>query len=411
VKALLKSTNLQWRTFFPLEPTYLHGYMKKEIKDILQAFKVAKEESRQTALATVVHVEGSSYRRPGARMLVEDNGRMTGAISGGCLEGDALRKALFAIHQGQNKLVTYDTLHEDDIEFGVQLGCNGIVHILFEPIDPLQPNHPIALLEKAFAKRKNAVLVTLFSLKNYYGHQPGTCFFYDGESTYSRTEDEALRREMEEDAKATLQNQTPLLKPFGENGLTGFVELLKPPVSLMIVGAGNDALPVVEIASALGWQTTVIDGRPSHANALRFPKAGNILVGKPQEIIGHLQVDEQTAIVMMTHNYNYDLALLPLLLQKGCSYIGMLGPKKRLERMLYELGEQGFTPTTEQRAMLYGPTGLDIGAEAAEEIALSVLAEIKAVLSNREGRSLRNRAESIHAHSEKSTNKIKKDAA
>ena len=113
--------------------------MTKEIKDILQAFKAANAAGRQTALATVVQVEGSSYRRPGARMLVEDNGRMTGAISGGCLEGDALRKALLAIHQGQNKLVTYDTLHEDDIEFGVQLGCNGIVHILFEPIDPSQP--------------------------------------------------------------------------------------------------------------------------------------------------------------------------------------------------------------------------------------------------------------------------------
>src|SRR5688500_8385204 len=109
--------------------------MTKEIENIITAFEEAKKQRRQTALATVVHVEGSSYRRPGARMLVEDNGRLTGAISGGCLEGDALRKALLAITQKQNKLVTYNTLDDDDVQFGVQLGCNGIVHILFEPID------------------------------------------------------------------------------------------------------------------------------------------------------------------------------------------------------------------------------------------------------------------------------------
>jgi xanthine dehydrogenase accessory factor len=385
--------------------------MTKEISDILQAFEAAQKSGRQTALATVVHVEGSSYRRPGARMLVEDNGRMTGAISGGCLEGDALRKALLAIHQGQNKLVTYDTLNEDDIEFGVQLGCNGIVHILFEPINPSQPDHPIALLEKAFVERRDAVLVTLFSLKNYYGPQPGTCFFYDGENTFSRSEDENLRGQMEKDAKAVLLTKTPLLKSYSEEGLNGFVELLKPPVSLLVAGGGNDAMPVVEMASILGWQTTVIDGRPTHANAVRFPKAEKIIVGKPQEVIGQIHIDEQTALVLMTHNYNYDKALLPLLLQKGCHYIGMLGPRKRLERMLYELGEEGFTITQEQRAMLYGPTGLDIGAEAAEEIALSVLAEIKAVLAKREGAPLRNRTESIHSHSAQVNDKIKTDAA
>src|SRR5215217_3941554 len=112
--------------------------MTKEIKDIVAAFEEAMRAGRKTALATVVHVEGSSYRRPGARMLVEDNGKITGAISGGCLEGDALRKALLAINQQQNKLVTYNTLHDDDVDFGVQLGCNGSVHILFEPFLPTQ---------------------------------------------------------------------------------------------------------------------------------------------------------------------------------------------------------------------------------------------------------------------------------
>ena len=371
--------------------------MTKEIKDILAAFRAAEQNGRQTALATVVHVEGSSYRRPGARMLVEDNGKITGAISGGCLEGDALRKALLAINQKQNKLVTYNTLDADDVEFGVQLGCNGIVHILFEPIDPAQPNHPIALLEQSFTRRKNAVIVTFFSIENYYGRQPGTCFFFDGENSFSRIEDEELFAEVRKDAATVLENQSPLLKQYGSKELTGFVELLKPPVSLVIVGAGNDAMPMANMARLLGWETTIIDGRSTHATAQRFPEAGKIILAKPQEAVEQLAIDEQTAVVLMTHNYNYDLKMLQHLLQKRCSYIGALGPKKRLERMINELKEQGVTLTEEQRAMIYGPTGLDIGAEAAEEIALSVLAEIKAVLAKRNGAFLRNRPEGIHS--------------
>src|ERR1700712_5968017 len=120
----------------------------KEIKDILKAYQEAAAGGKRCAIATVVDVIGSSYRRPGARMLVTDDGRITGAISGGCLEGDAMRRALYAIEQQENTLVTYDTTDEDDLKFGVQLGCNGIVHILFEPVNSADNNNPIELLTK-----------------------------------------------------------------------------------------------------------------------------------------------------------------------------------------------------------------------------------------------------------------------
>src|SRR3984957_1433184 len=149
----------------------------KEVRDIVRAYDLAHREGKQCALATVVHVVGSSYRRPGARMLVTEDGELTGAISGGCLEGDALRKALFAINQQQNKLVTYDTTDEDDVQFGVQLGCNGIVHILFEPIDDTEACHPIRLLRELIGQRGDAVLVTLFS-RDLSVEQPGTCLLY-----------------------------------------------------------------------------------------------------------------------------------------------------------------------------------------------------------------------------------------
>jgi xanthine/CO dehydrogenase XdhC/CoxF family maturation factor len=393
----------QQENFFKVE-------MTKEIGDIIAAFKEAQRQGRQTALATVVHVEGSSYRRPGARMLVEDNGKMTGAISGGCLEGDALRKALLAISQRQNKLVTYNTLDDDDVEFGVQLGCNGIVHILFEPILTNQANNPIALLEKFFLQRKNAVLVTLFSLKNFYGRQPGTCFFFNEVSTYGKIEDKKLETRIKEDAATVLAGKSSLLKQYSDHELSAFVELLQPPVSLIIAGAGNDALPLAEMATVLGWQITVADGRPTHANKQRFSKANKIIAGKPAEVIKQVVIDERTAFVLMTHNYNYDLAMMGLLLQKKCRYIGTLGPKKRLQRMLAELQDQGFTITDEQLSAIYGPTGLDIGAEAAEEIALSVLAEIKAVLEDRQGTFLRDRLYGIHSRSVSVMDETKKEA-
>src|SRR5580704_9210537 len=161
----------------------------KEISDIIRAFEEARRAGRRTALATVVHVDGSSYRRPGARMLVTDEGRLTGAISGGCLEGDALRKALFALSRRTSMLVTYDTMDEDDAKLGVGLGCNGIIQVLFEPIDPDDPSNPIELLKRIAAERQHAVLVTLFSLQEKYGPQPGTRLLLKDTEVITRTKE------------------------------------------------------------------------------------------------------------------------------------------------------------------------------------------------------------------------------
>ncbi|NDC78207.1 MAG: XdhC family protein, partial [Chitinophagia bacterium] len=151
----------------------------KELLSILQAQDRAAKTGLPTALATVVHLEGSSYRRPGARMLVTGEGDTTGAISGGCLEGDALRKALAAIAQGRSKLVTYDTSDEEDASIGVQLGCAGVIQVLFEPIDPSDPDNPVELLRRAASQRGHTVLATLFSLRDRRGPQPGTCLLME----------------------------------------------------------------------------------------------------------------------------------------------------------------------------------------------------------------------------------------
>lgn len=377
----------------------------KEITDIIKSYELALAAGKKMALATVVHVEGSSYRRPGARMLVTDDGQLTGAISGGCLEGDALRKALLAISQQKNKLVTYDTTDENDTTLGVQLGCNGIVHILFEPILPSQPDNPVELLKRIHQKRQNAVLITLFSLRSRTSEQPGTCLLYlekDDIEIHHISDPELLGNLLPEIGSAK-EKEDSFFKEFtikGQN-LTGFIEYLKLPPSLVIVGAGNDTIPLMEMAHILGWEITVADGRTGHATKQRFPKANKVLIARSNEILDHIQPDPRTFFVLMTHNYNYDLALLKQLIQiEACIYVGTLGPKKKLERMFDDLKKEGVEVTAKQREKIYGPVGLDIGAETSEEIALSVLAEIKAVLNGRTGISLREKADPIHSRSD-----------
>ena len=372
----------------------------KEIEDIIHSFKKAQQQNKKTALATVVHVEGSSYRRPGARMLVTEDGELTGAISGGCLEGDALRKALLAINQQQNKLVTYDSMDEEDNTIGIQLGCNGIVHILFEPIDSAKENNPIALLEKATIQSKNSVLTTLFSLSNN-SDQPGTCLFTTGETSFGSITDTTIEKAILQDIEEVFTTGYSIMKSYlqhNEQLVTGFIELIKPPVELVIAGAGNDAFPLVQIASVLGWHVTIVDGRKTHANAMRFPTAKNIIVAKPAEAVNQIVINEQTVFVLMSHNYNYDVAMLQQLVQTNCSYIGVLGPKKKLEKMFTALQDEGIAINAELQQKIYGPVGLDIGAETAEEIALSITAEIKSVLAKKDGASLRNKNGFIHEH-------------
>ncbi|MHB8208935.1 XdhC family protein [Mucilaginibacter sp.] len=368
----------------------------KEIIDIVTAYEQAHKLGKKTALATVVLVEGSAYRRAGARMLITEDGQLTGAISGGCLEGDALRKARMVILQQEALLVTYDTMDDDDAKLGVGLGCNGIIHILIEPIND-ELNNPINLLKNVIATRGYSVLVTLFSIKDRKAHQPGTCLCMTNTDTQIKGlealyyKDQLLR-----DAKEVLEKQSSTVLNY--DGYTAFIECVKPLMSLVIIGAGNDAIPLTKISAILGWNITVIDGRPNYAVSERFPLAKKVLVAKPEQILNNLEINEWTAFVLMTHNYNYEMAFLQKLLPLEVPYIGILGPKKKLDRMLGELEDNGINITQKNMDAIYGPVGLDIGSENSEEIALAIIAEIKAVFSARKGNSLKYKTSFIHSH-------------
>lgn len=365
----------------------------KEVKDIVQAYNIATKAGKQTALATVVHVEGSSYRRAGARMLVTDDGQLTGAISGGCLEGDALRKARLVMAQQKPMLVTYDTTDDDDAKLGVGLGCSGIIHILIEPINNEDNTNPIALFKQFLSKRAPVVLITIFSLNDKQAPQPGTCALLNkNEIITGKFPDATIEEASLIDAKDVLKNGNSLTKTYiYQDKFTCFIELLQPAVSLILVGAGNDTIPITQIAKVLGWQVTVVDGRANYAVAARFPMADKLVIAKPETLLANIVIDQRTVFVLMTHNYNYDMAVIKQLLPLHLPYIGALGPKKRLHRLLNELQDEGTTITDKELENVYGPSGLDIGSENAEEIALSIIAEIQSVLKKRNGAPLKHK--------------------
>ena len=367
-----------------------------ELQRLFLAYDQHRAASRPCALATVVEVLGSAYRRPGARMLVTEDGELTGAISGGCLEGDARQRARRAIFQGEPALVTYDTRDEDDPRHGLGPGCQGVVRILLEPLNFQDDTNPLEIL-RSFAQHPTpAVLATVFAtdttgLKAAVGQR-----LLLNESGVVRGTP-LLAIPLAEAARATLaQGQSRVLDINTEAGpVRALLEVLTPPLRLVVYGAGNDAQPLVRLAASLGWHITVVDGRPNLATTIRFPEAADVHIVPVREL--ETQVPDPLAYhVLLSHNYAYDLAALQTLLDSPAPYIGLLGPRLKAQRLLDELDTAPVHLVQQLRERLHSPIGLDLGSETPEEIALCIVAEIQAQRSGRQGRPLRERAGTVH---------------
>ncbi|MBD2702694.1 XdhC family protein [Spirosoma sp. BT702] len=362
----------------------------KEISRIVDVFEQIDFTQRKAALATVVWVEGSSYRRPGARMLITDDGRWEGAISGGCLEGDALRKARQVMLDGQPIVVTYDTMDDGANSFGVGLGCNGIIDVLIEPIDPTSSENPVTLLKEFTSKRDVRALATVLKSDNE-GLTPGNRFLLTEAA-------EPLPDWLADDMQDVFQVGKPLTKTYWVNSGTVeiFIERIDPGIELIIFGAGYDVIPVAKLARELGWQVTVTDDCIAHLSPKRFPVATCVLYSDRDVVIDKLTITNRTAAVLMSHNFNYDRAVLQALLATETPYIGMLGPGKRFEKMQAEFEKDGLTFSEVQLARVHAPIGLDLGAETPDEIALSIVAEIKAFFAKGRGGFLKHKPGPIH---------------
>jgi len=371
----------------------------RELHAILEAIQESQRTGKTAILATVVQVEGSAYRRPGARMLLTEDGWRAGSVSGGCLESDLLERAWQLTASGDSALVTYDTTEESDSILGVGVGCRGVVRVLLERLAPGRAPDPIGFLKECLRQRQAGALVTVFSREGAVQARVGArlLLYGDGQVT-GDIEDAELATGVEQDARRALQagRSEAKLYPLRAGTAAAFIEVIRPPVPLVVFGAGHDALPMVRLAKELGWHVTVVDARPAYATRGRFPEADDVVVCPPEAIPTRVRLDAETVALVMTHSYLQDQRLLEVLLPSPVRYLGILGPRSRTRRLLSDLGAQGLTWTEGQLERLYAPVGLDIGADGPEEIALAVLAEIQAALAGRSGGSLRQRAGTIH---------------
>jgi xanthine/CO dehydrogenase XdhC/CoxF family maturation factor len=371
----------------------------RELQRILETYDALKREGGSAVLATVVRVAGSTYRRAGARMLIPERGAPVGLISGGCLEPDVALRSREVLASGEPKLVRYDTRSDDDLVWGLGLGCNGLVELLLERLPPEREPDPLEVLRQSVRERRSAVLATVFAAPGEARVAVGDRIaLRDAGSQSGELATSALATNVTRDGLAALGSGSARIAAYEteEGRCEVLIESFEPPLPLAVIGAGPDALPVTRLAAELGFEVTVVDRRPAYADASRFPDATRVLDCEPSEVLDRVSIGPRSAVLVMTHSYPQDLEYLRALLPSPACYVGILGPRQRTERLLKELAEQGVEPSAEQRGRLFAPVGLDIGADNPEEIALAILAEIRAVQNGKRGGSLRDREGPIH---------------
>lgn len=376
-----------------------------ELKRLMKAYDDQKCHHRYFALATVVTVYGSSYRRPGARMLISHDGQITGTISGGCLEGDALKRARYIMLKNQADVIIYDsTDRNEDLSFGAQLGCQGKIEIFIEPVDALDPENVLETLRKAI--RLNEPVIFAYVISAERAGKPRSAIFSaadltgrDTSSMLSGIDPEMLSAAntlLLDDMRWVLESGSPMNKNYTLNNKSCrvFIQLLRPTPRLSIYGAGNDVQPLSRMASGMGWDVFIVDGRLAQAKSVRFPEAESVQVVAVDEFVGF--TPQAGYAVLMSHNYNYDLAVLDILyMRDDISYIGILGPRQKTNFLLNDLTKNRLLQTS-FLTKVHGPVGLDLGAETPEEIALSVMAELLALEKGHSGNALKLLDRPIH---------------
>jgi xanthine/CO dehydrogenase XdhC/CoxF family maturation factor len=330
-------------------------------------------------------------------MLMTKEGGMTGSISGGCLEGDVFEHAKKVMESGLPVVISYDTTSDDDLVWGLGLGCSGVVHVLIESL--LESQGYLSFLEDCVRNERPAVLATVFRAEGTAATRVGSRLGLDEKgNTAGNIEDSELKAAVLQDLQKALRAGRTSVEEYRFAGSNAEVllEAIRPPAPLVIFGAGHDAIPLARLAKELGWHITVADSRAAFTTRGRFPEADRIILTDAENVTKNVSIDSHAVVVLMTHNFAHDRNILRSLMKTHVQYLGVLGPKKRTEMLLEELRKEGFEPAEEWLGRLYSPVGIDIGAETPEEIALSILGEIQAVIAGRSGGLLRNRKGPIH---------------
>lgn len=347
-----------------------------EMKSIVRAANELRSRGAPGLLATVVRVRGSSYRKPGARMLLSQERVLAGSVSGGCLEGDVLRRGWWRTDGAGTALVTYDSSADDDDGWGIGLGCNGVVDILLERLEPTPGLDPITFFEACTRGQERGALATVFL--SGAGDVPiGARLCVTSSEMTAMGVGEPLRSRLLADARAALEGGKSRCCEYKVDGgvVHALVEAVRPPPRLFVFGTGPDAAPVASLAATLGWHVIVCEARPRVSTWARFPMADEIVAITSCDVRAVVDASERAAAVVMSHDFERDRDALALLLASRAAYIGVLGPRRRTEKMLAELGR-----TMEDDTRVRSPVGLAIGSETPQEIALAIAAEVQACL-------------------------------
>jgi len=354
-----------------------------ETRAVLDFLAAAGAAGKRAALATVVRVRGSAYRHEGAKLVVAEDGSTAGNVSGGCLEQDVREVALLVIRKGAPELRSYCSSADEIAAWDLGVGCEGQVDVYVERADVRSRERELLDGRVSFA------VCTLLRGSGERG--AGSRLIVTGDRVDGDLGAKELTTRTTTRARELLETAESGIHEIG--GQSVFFDVLVPPPQLVVLGAGDDARPLVRFAADVGFRVVVVDRRPGYLTADRFPAAAALVQSAGDELERALPLDAECYAVVMNHNFADDQAYVRALLKTPVAYVGMLGPRQRTERILRNVGAEG----SMDEGRVYGPVGLDIGTDGAEQVALAVIAEILAVRSGRRARSLRERQVAIHA--------------
>jgi len=366
----------------------------KEIKSIIKFYHSYKKTNEKCAIAQVVRVEASSYRREGARMLVFESGIFEGGISGGCLEGDALKRSQMAILKEKPSIVTYDTSKDDENQIGIGLGCNGVIDVLISPISP--KNNPLILLEKCLQVRQSHIIITIVASNGREDNIAlGETYYYDTKlKSIEDCANQELKKLLLEDINVVVSNKKSKIFSYklSDCQVKAFIEVIPPQIHLAIFGDNYDVYPIIDLAKVLDWDISLV-GNLQKLKKEKLAFVSNLYLKDDSDFP---EIDARTAVLLMAHDYKTDLNNLIKVLKTTSPYIASLGPRSRFKKMEDELQDMDKPLTKSDLKRIYAPCGLEIGAATPEEIATSIFAEILSVFSFKKGGMLREKIGPIH---------------
>lgn len=364
-----------------------------ELKALVASARELRRSGEPFLSATVVRVRGSGYRRPGARMLVNEHGWLAGSISGGCLERDVLARGAWRTRDSRVVFVTYDD-GEDALDERSGSGCQGVIDVLLERHAP-EADDVFALMERCLREETRALNLTVFRSSHPalpVGARLSRC---EGECSGHPILRELFQAEAEI-ALAERRSAYVSQRICAEGEVEVLVELIEPPPHLFVFGSGHDVASVIGSAQQLGWNCSVWDGQPRISSRDRLRAADHYLSGSLADALLRLNMCARPLAVIMGHHLDQDRAALRAVVESRAQYIGVLGPRRRTEQMLEDCKAGGLALDPVTRARIYAPVGLSLGAETPAEIALSIVAEAQAVLTRSEPRALRADPGAIH---------------